>query len=667
MTGTMSACNFGFRFSVWIGAALLAACSTKAPSRLDGVVAEKPKPSAGGSPSGGDPWSTSGLATATGTGHDDEDENDGSIAGFDIKGMLEKLQESLKKPGPYEPPEKSKDFDETKPHWGVMALSGSIVEREAFSWRGGNGTELRNVVARLRALAKDDTITGLLLRVSSVEISLPDVVELRMAMHDFRTAGKKLACHTEDASNATYLVLSACETIGLAPLGQIAITGPAAMPIHVKPLLDKLGVTADFLHVGAYKGAAEPLTRDAPSEEMKETMGAILDRRYQTMVDVIAAERKLDAQATKGLIDTALFPSEQAQAAKLVDEVISFEPFRDKLVGTSWTKLEIEPGETGQLQTMMKLARFIGAMPAEKPVGDHVAIVYAIGDITDGRGEGVLGARQEIASHTLVAALRAITADDTVKAVVLRIDSGGGSAQASELIWEAVTQLKAKKPVIVSMSDVAASGGYYIASPATKIYALEDTLTGSIGVVGGKIAPGGALAKVGVNTFPMGRGKRATMMASLGPWNDEEKQVIQASMEAVYKTFVGRVAQGRNKKLEDILPIAQGRVWTGVRAKELGLVDELGGLDAALAEARTLAKIDASVGLEIYPPAPTLRDVLGTFGEVQAPFGIHVREAIATLGAIDPLVGAEVSRILKIALSFRATTIQAIAVLPVIR
>ncbi len=647
------------KLGVWIGAALLAACSSETPSRLDDVVTEKPKPSAGA----GDPWSSSKSVTTAKDANDDA----GGLAGVDIKGMLEKLQESLKKPGPYEAPETSKDFDEAKPHWGVMKIKGGIVEREAFSWRGGSGTELRTIVARLRSLATDDKLTGLLLRVSAIEISLPDVIELRAAMHDFRAAGKKLACHTEDASNATYLVLAACDQIGLAPLGQIAVTGPAAMPIHVKPLLDKLGVTADFLHVGAYKGAAEPLTRDAPSAEMKETLGEILDRRYQTMVDVISEERKLDPVTTKAAIDTALFPSEEALTAKLVDEVISFEAFRDKLVAGAWTKLDLDPDDSGQLQTMMKLGRFIGAMPPEKPAGDHVAVIYAIGDITDGGGDGVLGARQEIASHTLVSAIRAIAADDTVKAVVLRIDSGGGSAQASELIWEAVTHLKAKKPVIVSMSDVAASGGYYIASPATKIYALADTLTGSIGVVGGKIAPGNALAKVGVNTFPMGRGKRATMMASLAPWNDEEKQVIQASMEAVYKTFVGRVAAGRNKKLADVLPIAQGRVWTGTKAKELGLVDEIGGLDAALAEARKLGKVDAATGLEIYPPSPTLRDVLSSFGQVQAPIGLHVREALASLGAVDPIVADEVARLIKIALSFRATTIQAITVLPVVR
>jgi protease-4 len=651
----------------WLVAALLVACGNQ-PSRLDPLTTD----GGAGSP-GSDPWS----ARSSRSGDDKNDKNDkndqddnGGLGGFDLKSALTKIAESVEKPGPYEAPEKSTDYDETKPHWGVLALRGGVVEREAFSFTGGHGTELRAVIDRLRDLGKDAKLTGLLLRVESIEISLPDVIELRAAVHDLRAAGKKVACHTEDASNAMYLALTACDRIGLAPLGQVAITGPAAMPIHVKALLDKLGITADFLHVGAYKGAAEPLTRDAPSKEMEETLGAILDRRYATMVEVIAKERKLDAATVKGLIDTALFPSDDAKAAKLVDDVIAFEAFRDQMAAGPWTKLELEPnGGKDQLQAMLKIARFIGAMPPEKPIGDHVAVVYALGNIVDGGGDGVLGARQEIASHTMVSALRAIAADDTVKAVVLRIDSGGGSAQASELIWEAVNQLKTKKPVVVSMSDVAASGGYYIASNATKIFALEDTLTGSIGVVGGKIAPSGALAKVGINTFPMGRGKRATIMASLAPWRDDEKAVIQASMEAVYKVFVGRVAEGRHKKLEDILPIAQGRVWTGTRAKELGLVDAIGGLDAALAEARTLGKVDASVGLEVYPPSPTLRDVLSSFGGVQAPLGLRssASEAIGALRAVDPEVAAAAERLVDLVMSFRATTIQAVTIVPMVR
>jgi protease-4 len=606
--------------------------------------------------SGSDPWAQTFKGKDEGGG--------GTLGGFDLQSKLERIKEFIATPGPYESPKQSKDFDEDKPHWAVMGVEGGIVEREAFSLRGGGGTELRNLATRLRALAKNDKLAGLILRVEDLQISMPDLVELRDAMADFRAAKKQLRCHTESASNATYLMLAACDTIGLAPLGDIMITGPAAMPVHVKPLLDKLAIQADFIHVGAYKGAAEPLTRDAPSKEMEETLGAILDRRYQAMVDEISASRKLDAGAVKGLIDTALFPAEDAKAAKLVDEVVSWEQFRDE-VKAPWTKLEIEPDDKDQLASMVKVARFLGAMPPDRPAGDHVAVVYALGDIVDGEGDGVIGARQEIASHTLVAALRALAADDAVKAVVLRIDSGGGSAQASELIWAAIEQLKAKKPVIVSMSDVAASGGYYIASGATRIFAQENTLTGSIGVVGGHIAPAAALAKLGVNTFPMGRGKHATMMASLAPWSADERALMQKHMEAVYNTFVGRVAAGRKKTVEQILPIAQGRVWTGAKALELGLVDAIGGLDAAVAEAKKLAKVDAAAQLEVYPPSPTLRDLLEGWGAVHAPLGVSAGDAMmASLRALDPEVGAAAERLVKLVMSFRSTQIQTVAVLP---
>jgi len=587
--------------------------------------------------------------------------------------MLAKIAENLTRPGPYEAPTQSPDFDEAKPHWGMLALGGAIVERQALSLSGGHGTELRALTQRLRELASDDKLTGLILRVAGLEISVPDLVELRAALADVRKAGKRLACHAENASNAAYLVLAACDRIGLAPLGAVAITGPSAMPIHVKPLLDKLGIQADFLHIGAYKGAAEPLVRDAPSREMEETLGAILDRRYQTMVEVIAEDRQLPPATVKGLIDTALFPSDQAKAARLVDDVGAFEAFADDVrKAAPWTKLELDADKSDRLAMLMKLSRFVGAMPPDRPAGNHVAVVYALGDIVDGSGDGVLGARAQIASHTLVPALRTLTSDDSVKAVVLRIDSGGGSAQASELIWRAVAELAARKPVIVSMSDVAASGGYYIASGATKIFALADTLTGSIGVIGGKLAPRDALAKLGVNTFPRGRGKRATMEASLGPWTEDERGAVRNSMEEVYRVFVDRVADGRHMKPEEVRKIAEGRVWTGEAAKERGLVDEIGGFDAALAEARRLAKVDATTALEIYPPSPTLHDVLAGYGQVHTPFGLSsdaasaALTAITELAALDPTVAAATEHLVKLVLSFRSSTIQAVAMLPVL-
>jgi protease IV len=622
---------------------LVAACG-QSPSRLDHAYEKKPP----------DPW----AASFTRSGSDDDK------GGFDLEGVLAKIRDSVEKPGFYEPPEHSADYQADKPHWGVLKLSGDIVEREAFSFTGGRGTELRQLIDRLRELAKDDQLRGVVLRVGTVAISLPDVVELRAAMHDFRAAKKQLYCHTENVANAGYLALAACDKIALAPLGDVAITGPAAMPIHVKGLLDKVGIQADFIHVGAYKGAAEPLTRDAPSHEMEETLGAILDRRYDTMVEVIAKDRGIDAAEVKRLIDTGLFAADEAKAKHLVDEVAPFETFRD---GTKapWTRLELEPEHRDQLGAYLKLARFIGAMPPERPTGDHVAIVYAIGNIVDGDGDGLLGARQEIAAHTLVPALHALAADAAVKAVVLRIDSGGGSAQASELIWSAIAELKAKKPVVVSMSDVAASGGYYIASGATKIFALEDTLTGSIGVVGGRIAPAAALAKLGVNTFPMGRGKHATMMASFQPWTPDEKQVIETTMKQVYATFVGRVAAGRGKTTDEVEHMAQGRVWTGAKAKELGLVDAIGGLDAAIAEADKLAKVDPASDLEIYPPAPTLRDFIHGWGGVRAPFGLSAQMEIAR--ELDPRIAAAAERLVGLVLSFRDTHIQALAILPVMQ
>jgi protease-4 len=631
--------------------AALAACSSSSSSALDHV-----------SESTADPWLASSHARKDGERKRDGDK-DGELGGLDVQKILQRIKESVEEPGPYEAPPKSKDFDDQKPHWGALSLHGAIVEREAFSFTGGRGTELAQLRDRLRALAKNDKLVGIVLRVGELEVSVPDAIELRAALHELRDAGKKLRCHAERADNATYMVLAACDTIGLAPLGELAIAGPAAMPIHVKPLLDKLGIQADFLHVGAYKGAAEPLTRDAPSKEMEETLGAILDQRYQTLVTSIATDRKLAPDVVKALIDNALFPAEHAKSAKLVDEIATYEQFRD-VPGLPWTKLDIAPDRKDQLSMWLKVARFLGAMPQEKPLVDHVAVVYAVGNIVDGDDQGVLGARSEIAAHTLVAALRAIEADTAVKAVVLRIDSGGGSAQASELIWRAVADVVAKKPVVVSMSDVAASGGYYIASGATKIYALEDTLTGSIGVVGGRLALAGALAKLGVNTFPMGRGKHATLFASPRPWTDDEKKLIENTMKDVYTTFVGRVAAGRHKTPAEIEPIAQGRVWTGAKAKQLGLVDDIGGLDAAIAEARKLGKVEAT-DVEVYPPAPSLRDLLVGFGQVHAPVisGLDAE----TAAALDPALARAAERLVELALSFRSTPVQAIAIVPVVR
>ncbi len=589
-----------------------------------------------------------------------------SLAQLSLLGDM--LSKNLDTPGPYDELRQSSNFADDKPHFAVLELAGTVSELASFSWFGGmSGIPLRKLIDRLNQLGARKHLTGILLRVGNLGLDTAKAEELRAAMIAFKTAGgrtRTLACHVGGASNLIYYVLTACDSIGLAPTGGIVISGVAASPMHIKGLLDKAGLKADFLHVGAFKGAAEPLTRDRPSPQMNKTIDAILDRSFATQIAGIAEGRKLSTDRVRALIDTAMFQGDEAKTAKLVDQVAVYERYRDTVVGKAgWKVAKLKRRKKPGISDIMA---FVGVMPRSRPTGSHVAVVYAVGGVVDGKGEGILGARKEIASRTLAAALRALARDDAVKAVVLRVDSGGGSALASEIIWHAVDELKKKKPVIVSMGSVAASGGYYIGAGATKIYALPNTLTGSIGVVGGKIAIAGGLEKLGVKAFPRGRGKRALMWSSLDPWSADERSAVQAMMEAVYKTFVTRVAAGRSKSYDQIHEIAQGRVWTGTDAKARGLVDELGGLDAALAEARTLGKVSAEVKLEIYPPEPTLLDFVGSFGgSVSMPFGLRgaVVEIAAQLGPAEARI---VDTLLRQVLALRTSPVQTAFVFPVL-
>ncbi|WP_293256368.1 signal peptide peptidase SppA [Nannocystis sp.] len=568
------------------------------------------------------------------------------------------MASKLEQPGPYDAPIKSADFNKDAPHFLTYELHGAIDDLSQINLFGGGGgvTELRALTDRLHRAAADANVRGLVLRVDGPEIDMASAEDLRAAMLAFRgPAGeRKLHCHADSAGNLAYFLLSACDRVGLQPLGEVALTGPAATPIHLKGLLDRLGVQPDFVHVGAFKGAAEPLTRREPSPEMLATLGAIVDQMYASLIAGLVEGRGLTREAAIETIDKAMYFGEAAVAAKLVDVVTPWESFRDEATGgAAWSRMKLKESAGPGGFDIERLQIFLGLLPTKRPSEPHVALVYAVGNIIDGKGGGLIGARREIAGHTLSAALHNLAADDKVRAIVLRVNSGGGSAQASEEIWRAVAAVKAKKPVIVSMGRVAASGGYYISTGATKIFAQPDTLTGSIGVVGGKLALGGMLAKIGVETFAVGRGKHATMWSAMTPWTDEQRSMVLGMMEDVYKVFVNRVAEGRGKAYDEIHAIAQGRVWTGQAAKERGLVDAMGDLDAALAEARTLAQVGPTVELEVYPPEPTLKDVLeglveaspadmlgraevvGALAQLRAEFGHGaVSTVVATLGQL---------------------------------
>lgn len=571
---------------------------------------------------------------------------------FAMSSMLSQLGE----PGIYDAPRESEGWSAQSPHMLTMDLRGAVSELESMSfWSASTSIELRALQERLKEFAANDQVKSLLLRVDGLSMGMAAAQELRASLVRFKAGGDRhLYCHAEGSSNLSYYLISACDAIGLVPTGELVISGVAAMPLHLKGLLDKLGIQADFLHVGDYKGAAEPLTLDKPSKAMNETIGAILDQGYASLVEGIAEGRGLTPDTVKALIDTAMFNSKEALAAKLVDHEATYEAFRAQMADTlPWKQVEHKEKKQPSFGEIMEI---VGLQPRQRDSSDHVAIIYAIGNIVDGGGNGLIGAREEIASHTMIAALRALAAAESVKAVVVRVDSGGGSALASELIWHAMQELKAKKPVVVSMGGVAASGGYYISAGANRIFADENTLTGSIGVVGGKLAIAGALEKIGIKSFPVGRGKRSMMWSSMGSWNREERAIVQKMMEDIYKVFVQRVATGRGKTYEQIHELAQGRVWTGKAALANGLVDELGGLDVALAHASKLADMDDPGELEVYPPQPRLTDYLASFSS-----GVSMQER-ALLAEMEALLGAEAAAVVARALtqvrSFRDASIQ---------
>jgi protease-4 len=571
-------------------------------------------------------------------------------------------------PGPWDEPRRSPTANDREPHVAVVELAGQVTELADMSLLslGPSGLPLRGVADRLGALARDPEVTAIVMRVGDLSLAMAQAEELRALV--VATATKKpVHCFTEGAASATYVVLSACTTLGLSPSGGLSITGPAIAPMYMRGLMAKLGVEPDFIHIGAFKGAAEPLTRDGPSPQMRATYDAILDGSHEALVAAVAAGRKLSPERARALVDVGVFTDGEAKASGLVDAVAPWETFLvDTLKGAPWIRVAVKKEPAKDMAGLMEV---LGLTPRPRISKPHVAVIYAVGEVVDGTGDGMLSAFTEIASRRLSAALRAAAADDSVKAVVLRVDSPGGSALASEQIWHAVQAVKAaRKPVVVSMGAVAASGGYYIACAADAIWAQPNTLTGSIGVVGGKLVLGGALSKVGVSVVEMGRGKRSLLMSTARRWSSDERTVIENEMRAVYGVFKQRVADGRKRKPEDIEPIAQGRVWTGLTAKDNGLVDRIGGLSDALADARTRAGLGDEAPVDVYPAEPTLLELLeGLGGNVS--MGAQPSLMASVLADLERVLGPRPAHTLaatmRLVLGFGREPVRAVVLLPI--
>lgn len=464
---------------------------------------------------------------------------------------------------------------------------------------------VRSVVDTLRKAKVDRRVTGIIIRPSGTAALWAKVQEVRDAITDFRTSGKPVIAYLEQGGEQEFYLASASDKVFLMPTASLDLTGIATYELFLRGTLDKIGAYPDVLHVGEFKTAGNTFTEKGFTPSHREMAESLNRDLYDQLVRGLAEGRHKGEDEIRALIDHGPFLPEDAVRAGLVDDVAYEDELDDKVTMGEGTLRYAEAHDY----------RRISPQSLGLNTGPRIAVLYAVGMIST--GESSQDGAQVVGSDTIVDALRKARADTSIRAVVLRIDSPGGSAIASDVIWREVMLTRAVKPVIASMSDLAASGGYYIAMPAHQIVAQPATLTGSIGVVMIKFAIGGTLDKLGVNMEGVTSGRYADLYSPVRPFSPEERAKIQEHMQATYDAFVEKAASGRQTTPERIDAIAQGRVWTGQQAKELGLVDELGGLQQALTLARARANIapDSEVELVIYPQRKSFYEL------VQAPFG----------------------------------------------
>jgi len=493
-----------------------------------------------------------------------------------------------------------------KPRIAVFRLSSAVTELpddETFSLNPSAGITLKQLVGRMKKAADDPAVKAVVILPEGGSIGLAQTEEVRQAMQQFRKAGKEIYAHADSLSMREYTLLCGASRLSVVPTGDLWIMGLAGESVYLRGLLDKLGVKPDFLTCGAYKSAAEVFMRKGPSPEAEKMQNWLFDGLYNTSVQLIARGRKLKPAKVRGLIDDGPYLADEAKKAGLIDEVEyrrDFEAMLKKKYGQN-VVFDKKYGQKKQpkidFSSPFAAFRIMGEMLGQgkkkssgKPA---VALVYVDGPIVLGGGSmSPFLSGSEARASAIRKALEEAARESSIKAVVLRVDSPGGSAVASEIILDATKRVKAKKPFVVSMGNVAGSGGYYVACGADTIFADEATITGSIGVVSGKLATNAMWNKVGITFKPYQRGKNAAMLSSDKTFTPEERKRMQAWMDGVYDVFKGHVTAIRGKRLKKpIDELAGGRVYTGRQALELGLVDKIGTLRDAIEHVAAEAKL----------------------------------------------------------------------------
>ena len=477
---------------------------------------------------------------------------------------------------------------------------------------------LGTALQRLDKAARDDSLDAVILHISDPSIGWAKLNELRVGIQKMRAKGRKVYAWMESADTKGYLIAAACDQIVLPESGMLMLPGLRAEVSFYKNLFDKLSIEPQMLRVGEFKSAAEPYSRSEMSPAFREEMEAILDDYYRQIVETISTGRKLTPEQVKAIIDTGLHTAADAKKLGLID-VVGYEDALESLIkgedktaevkiAKGYGKKKVDTDFSGFTGMAKMMNLMMGVEPStRKSTAAKIAVINATGAIMSGASStDMFFGEQTMGSTTMIKAIRQARDDSTVKAVVLRVDSPGGSALASDLMWHELEALDGKKPFIVSMGDTAASGGYYIAMGADRIFAEPGTLTGSIGVVGGKIAFQKFYEKVGITTSVVMRGKNSGVLSTTTAFTETERTAMQKMLNDIYAQFTTKAATGRKMDVEKLEKMARGRVYTGAQALQLGLVDELGTLADAIAFAKKSAGMDPDAKMErLDLPKPT--------------------------------------------------------------
>ena len=477
----------------------------------------------------------------------------------------------------------------------TLMLSGQLEERTEdnplaqLSAQMGQELELGldNIVSAIRKAKENEDIKGIYIEAGMFSSDSPASSHaIREALLDFKKSGKWIVAYSDSYTQTTYYICSVADQLYLNPQGMVDWHGLSANPMFLKDLLAKFGVKYQLCKVGKYKSAPEMMTADGMSEPNREQVTAYMTGIWKVMLDDVSKSRKISIDSLNAYADrfVALADQQELVKMKLVDKLI----YTDEVKGEIKKLLKIDQKDDIEQLSLAEM----GGVKGSKEKGEQVAVYYAYGDIVDSETGSMLDDSHSIVANTVCKDLEKLMNDDDVKAVVLRVNSPGGSAYASEQIWRAVTQLKTKKPVVVSMGGYAASGGYYISCAANYIYSEPTTITGSIGIFGMFPDFSGLLTqKLGIKFDEVKTNKHAAFGTLARPFNAEEMALLDQYIGRGYELFRKRVADGRKQSTEQIEEIAQGRVWLGNDALGIKLVDAIGSLDDAVKKAAELAKL----------------------------------------------------------------------------